>query len=213
MITGYNQDVNCAGKVYHVQTEDRGEKNPVIETLIYQGGEILASLKTPYQDMLKKGCKESDISALLERQHRKVVVEIKLGKYAKEGQKAFGEGIISSKSLDEVILEYLTSESNGEQMTLMLLDETSMTAGESATLRLQAVTDITQVPVVGAEVLVTLVATDGGTSELFRGKTDRSGICAASFRLPQLDGNAAVVVDVEKEGEHEQLKSLVRRKE
>jgi len=43
MITGFNQDVTFKNKVYHVQTEDRGKSNPVIESLIYVGGEILAS--------------------------------------------------------------------------------------------------------------------------------------------------------------------------
>ena len=43
MITGFNSDVKYRGLVYHVQTEDKGAENPLIETLIYKGGEILAS--------------------------------------------------------------------------------------------------------------------------------------------------------------------------
>ena len=43
MITGFNTDVKYRGVVYHVQTEDKGEGNPMIETLIYKGGEILGS--------------------------------------------------------------------------------------------------------------------------------------------------------------------------
>ena len=42
VITGFNSDVKYRGLVYHVQTEDKGQVNPLIETLIYRGGEILA---------------------------------------------------------------------------------------------------------------------------------------------------------------------------
>ena len=41
MVTGYNTDVEHDGRVYHVQTEDKGTDNPMIETLVYRGGEIL----------------------------------------------------------------------------------------------------------------------------------------------------------------------------
>ena len=43
LITGFNTDVKYKGVVYHVQTEDKGVSNPLIETLIYKGGEILGS--------------------------------------------------------------------------------------------------------------------------------------------------------------------------
>ena len=43
MITGFNTDVKYKGVIYHVQTEDKGTTNPLIETLIYRGGEILGS--------------------------------------------------------------------------------------------------------------------------------------------------------------------------
>ena len=48
VITGFNTDVKYRGVVYHVQTEDKGTANPMIETLIYKGGEILGSRRLPY---------------------------------------------------------------------------------------------------------------------------------------------------------------------
>ena len=38
MITGFNTDVKYKGTVFHVQTEDKGVANPIIESLIYKGG-------------------------------------------------------------------------------------------------------------------------------------------------------------------------------
>ena len=52
MITGFNTDVKYRGVVYHVQTEDKGTANPLIETLIYKGGEILGSRRLPYADLV-----------------------------------------------------------------------------------------------------------------------------------------------------------------
>ena len=46
MITGFNTDIKHNDKVYHIQTEDKGLQNPYIESLVYVGGEILASKKT-----------------------------------------------------------------------------------------------------------------------------------------------------------------------
>ena len=38
MISGHNTDLLHNGVVYHVQTEDKGRSNPVIESFIYIGG-------------------------------------------------------------------------------------------------------------------------------------------------------------------------------
>ena len=40
MITGFNTDVPYRGEVYHVQTEDKGTDNPMVESLIYSGARL-----------------------------------------------------------------------------------------------------------------------------------------------------------------------------
>jgi hypothetical protein len=212
MITGYNQDVTYKGKVYHVQTEDRGETNPVIETLIYVGGEILSSLKTPYKELLDKGGQESDISALLEKQHRKVVVDIKLGKHAQDPPKPFGEGLVSGKSLDEVILDYLTNEAEGEKMRVSILEQSQMTAGEMGSFRIRALYDISEVPVDKASAAVKLVTAEGSNKELFKGETNHEGLCNATFAIPPVSGNAAIVLTIVHEKDSFETKVLVSRK-
>ena len=66
MITGFNTDVKYRGVVYHVQTEDKGTANPLIETLIYKGGEILGSRRLPYADLAKARDDEATITRLME---------------------------------------------------------------------------------------------------------------------------------------------------
>ena len=81
MITGFNTDIKHNEKVYHVQTEDKGMANPYIESLVYVGGEILASKKTSYAEQLKTGVDEKWIGGLMEQQHRTMIAAIKRGRF------------------------------------------------------------------------------------------------------------------------------------
>jgi hypothetical protein len=84
MITGFNTDVKHADTVYHVQTEDKGRSNPVIESLVYVRGAILDSFRTGYRDFLDSGgFSEAFLQKILEFQHRHIVTSIKRGKYKK----------------------------------------------------------------------------------------------------------------------------------
>ena len=80
MISGFNTDVKHEGCVYHVQTEERGGANPVLESLVYIGGTIVAKKATPYSDRLKQGATEDMIASLLKRQHRVIIAAIKAGR-------------------------------------------------------------------------------------------------------------------------------------
>lgn len=78
MITGFNTDVTHRDQVYHVQTEDRGTKeNPVVESLVYVGGTIIAKKLTPYGEKLQAGASEAVIASLLKRQHQVIIAAIK----------------------------------------------------------------------------------------------------------------------------------------
>ena len=105
MVTGFNTDVKYQGVVYHVQTEDKGPVNPMIETLIYKGGEILGSRRLPYADLLTGEDDEAQIAKMMEDQHKGVMLEVKRGKYAPGGEKT----VVEDLSLDEIVLAYLAA--------------------------------------------------------------------------------------------------------
>ena len=109
MITGFNTDVKYNGVVYHVQTEDKGAGNPLIETLIYKGGEILGSRRLPYSDLIKGPGDEATITRLMEDQHKGMIMEVKRGRFepAAPGDKTLMEDL----SLDELVLTYLAGRS------------------------------------------------------------------------------------------------------
>jgi hypothetical protein len=81
VITGFNTDVKHADRVYHVQTEDRGVANPVVESLVYVGGEILLSKKSPYQDLITGDrVDEKALREMMDLQHRRVIEAIRRGR-------------------------------------------------------------------------------------------------------------------------------------
>ena len=80
LITGFNTDVEHDGVVYHVQTEDKGLKSPLILSLVYVGGTILASKRTPYDDLIADGFDENKLAERLQRQHKLICAAIHTGR-------------------------------------------------------------------------------------------------------------------------------------
>ncbi len=81
MITGYNTDVKHRDRVFHIQTEDRGELHPYIESFVYFGGEILGGKRTRYADALRDGGDERALREIMELQHRTVIAAVREGTF------------------------------------------------------------------------------------------------------------------------------------
>lgn len=80
MITGFNTDVEHDGIIYHVQTEDKGLDNPLMLSLVYTGGAILASKRVRYDDLIAAGFDEKVLAERLLRQHKLICAAIRAGR-------------------------------------------------------------------------------------------------------------------------------------
>jgi hypothetical protein len=80
VITGFNTDIEHDGVVYHVQTEDKGLDTPMILSLVYSGGAILASKRSPYEDLIAAGFSDEVLAERLKRQHRLICAAIHSGR-------------------------------------------------------------------------------------------------------------------------------------
>lgn len=80
MISGFNTDIDYDGVTYHVQTEDKGRDTPMILSLVYTGGEILASKRASYEDLIASGFDESTLADRLHRQHKLICAAIAAGR-------------------------------------------------------------------------------------------------------------------------------------
>ncbi len=211
MITGHNTDVKYGDLVLHVQTEDKGHGNPQIESLIYFGGQVVVAKRASYAELLHNGKGEDEIMALMDHQHRTMIKAIQAGKFDEKirvfapitARPAPEEEVTTSfdlaeeggRTLDQVILEYLTSEAEQEQLLLVLEEEVELKAGSSASLALSARSSKDGEAIAGAKINVKMISTFGGPRTLGLGETDGEGFLRLAIEIPAVDrGTAALII-------------------
>lgn len=211
MITGYNTDVQYDGRTFHVQTEDKGAGNPVIESLVYTGGEIVTTRRNSYAELLRDGrLPEAEIQKRMESQHQMLIREIVSGKFDPEGPKPFGYNIITNRSLDDVILDFLSREVGLEQIRLDIVGQPALVEGATVALRFRVIAESSDRPVAGAKIVAKLITTRDKPRELFTGATGADGTVEATLTIPVTEGaNAAVLVQADASGNNAELKQLV----
>ncbi|HET9481073.1 MAG TPA: hypothetical protein VFP98_04885 [Candidatus Polarisedimenticolia bacterium] len=196
VITGYNTDIKHNDRVFHVQTEDKGLANPVIESLVYTGGKIIASRQYSYASLLRDGYNEKTVQEILDSQHRKVMRDIRGGKYDPEGPPPFGAGIITQRSFDDVVLEFFGDSGAEESFELIVREGQKPRAGDVMVLNLLVQTEGTSRPVAGADVALRLISPEGDrTVTLFEGKTEESGAATAGVDIPRDFGGGTLVIE------------------
>ncbi|MBS2028986.1 MAG: hypothetical protein JST54_13880 [Deltaproteobacteria bacterium] len=80
-VTGFNHNIKHKGKAYHVQTEDSGVSTPHIITHLFVGGNILATKKTSYADILGASDLPELVRQLMEEQHKEMLRNLVSGTY------------------------------------------------------------------------------------------------------------------------------------
>lgn len=80
MITGFNTDIEYEGVTYHVQTEDKGLDTPMILSLVYNRGTILASKRASYDDLLADKFDEKVLAQRLQKQHKLICAAVRAGR-------------------------------------------------------------------------------------------------------------------------------------
>jgi len=81
-LLGYNTNARHKGKVYHIQTEDSGTSRPhVITHLFADGGRIIASRKTSYQEHLNAHDYRKIVKNLMQEQHKAMFRALRDGEY------------------------------------------------------------------------------------------------------------------------------------
>jgi len=211
MITGFNTDVDSQGRVFHVQTEDKGLDNPVIESLVYCGGEIIESRANTYADLTESGeCSEDEILMRMEAQHQGLIREIRNGVFDTEEPKPFGHNLVSNRSLDEVVLEFLQEEEDLGPLALELVEEVVLRQGSQPELAMVVVEESTRRPIAGAQVKLTLISTRDKPLELYAGVSNPDGRIEASFEIPEiLEADLAILCRASAAGRRTVLRQLV----
>jgi len=87
MLVGYNTNISYKDSIYHIQTEDRGQDNPIIVTLLYSKGKILASRKTNYAHIVGEPDYKEKMRRLMKEQHDNMIKELLAGKCSEDNQR------------------------------------------------------------------------------------------------------------------------------
>ena len=83
MLSGFNTNFRYRGVLFHVQTEDSGHGNPHIITHLFHGGNILASRKSEYADLLggAEAELEDAVRKRMEAQHKTMLKSLSRGEH------------------------------------------------------------------------------------------------------------------------------------
>ena len=210
MITGFNTDVDYLGRVFHVQTEDKGIDNPTVESLVYCRGEIVECRRNSYADLLARGASsENEIHTRMEAQHQALIRDIRNGRFDPDSNKPFGHNIISNRSLDEVVVDFLQQHEEIGPLRMELSDAPVLRAGSAVSVKLHVIEERTRRPVSGADVKLTLISTQDKPQELFAGVTDERGEIEAPIRLPESTAELAVLLLASASGRRAVLRERV----
>ena len=126
MLFGHNTNVNVGDTTYHVQTEDRGATNALIDTTVYFHGRVLHRRTNNYFDLLPLNSNsEQALKRRLDQQHGAVIEELRAGRLLlplpQETKSPAGANVSNAASVPKVL-------------TLVLINSKTWLAGKRATL-------------------------------------------------------------------------------
>jgi hypothetical protein len=234
MITGFNTDVEYDGTVYHVQTEDKGVSTPIILSLVYREGAILASKRTPYDDLVASGFDQAILARRLQRQHKLICAAVHAGRIEElkrmnespaRARKAKGkseerneveEPTTSSQPSEAVADEpprfsIAATPEDDEKFKVALLQEPHLVSGASVTLRVLVTraTNDDRKPVAKAAVTLKILGTSFRPVSVIT-TSDDDGVALILAHLPRFaTGRAAILVQAEADGETAELRRII----
>jgi hypothetical protein len=236
VLTGFNTEIEFDGVSYHVQTEDRGQNNPLIESLVYVRGEILANRRTEYRDLIDAGADLASIQVLMERQHRAIVEAIRSGRIdllteppvGAEGDTTVsrkGPGLATrplssaieaaknaQKSLDEVISDWLAEQDRDERIRLRVVGGDDLHFGKPFKLQVSVQVSPTEEAVGEARLMARFLSTEMKPQKLADGVSDAAGAVELSGTIPTVTkGQGLLVISVQHARGNDEVKFLVRK--
>lgn len=169
MVFGFNTDLRVGDIVFHVQTEDRGLNNPVIDTTVYCKGRIVHRRVTEYRDLIPSlEFAPQRLRERLEDQHRKIIGDLRDGTL-KFDLPAPGTQPASAAGIQVQLTNPASWLSAGTAR--LLLEVKSKRGGEAV-----------------ADAHIDVTVSGGIEPKNFSGKTDHAGRAELSFPVPRTGG-------------------------
>jgi hypothetical protein len=191
MIFGHNTDVKVGEAVYHLQTEDRGAANALIDTTVYCRGRVLHRQTNNYFDLLPLDAEREELlKKRIIEQHRTVAEEVRSGILhlvpppLPVQEKSTAKAKTDSAARPKVV--------PAPELALELINAKTWLAGKRANLHVAVRKKQNGEAIVRA--LVT--ARVDGAAELaeFSTETGANGEARLEFEMPQLAGSESALV-------------------
>lgn len=191
MLFGHNSNVKLGETVYHVQTEDRGTANALIDTTVYCRGRVLHRRTNNYFDLLPLDPpRQESLKKRIAEQHRAVSEEIRSGalhlappplpaEQSAALQKSAGAAEPSSAAL-------------APPLALELINAKNWLAGKRAKLQIAVRTKQNGEGI--ARALVTARIDGAASITEFSAETGADGQAVLEFDMPQLGGGQPALV-------------------
>jgi hypothetical protein len=194
MSSGFNTDVKIGDRVFHVQTEDRGPGNAVIDTTVYREGHILHRRTSSYkQEAVMASFSPEDLSRRVEEQHRAVMEAIRSGALDAEFASA-GAALQASRS-------------GGIQV--QLLNPSAWLTSGKVSLDLEVSRRADKLPQAGAQVNAEIEGALDGSS--YSGTSDEQGRVRIEFPIPPLGkGDLALVISAQADSGKDEIRFAMR---
>jgi hypothetical protein len=183
MLFGHNSNVKAGDTTFHVQTEDRGTTNALIDTTVYFRGRVLHRRTNNYFDLLPLNAdSERALKQRLDEQHRAVVEELRTGAL---------HLALPHDEKDSVQAAAPDSASAHKVLSLELINAKTWLSGKRALLQV-AVRNQTKQAVEGAKV----TARVDGAAEIseYSSETGPFGHAQFEFDMPRLAGADPVLL-------------------
>jgi hypothetical protein len=112
MFPGFNTNVPYKDRLFHIQTEDSGTQNPVITSLLYNQGAIIASKKASYSHLVGSEDCRAKVLQMMRAQHQGMVRDLLAGRYTGEAPPE-PPAEPEERDIDEIFLDYVIRAGRG----------------------------------------------------------------------------------------------------
>jgi hypothetical protein len=195
MVFGHNSNIKLGANTLHVQTEDRGGTNCMIDTTVYYLGRVLHRRTNNYHDLLPlTDDNQQALKLRVDEQHRAVLDAIRSG----ELQLAIPQPTSASANAAPEHSDQARAKAEKPpaaivppaKLVLELLNARSWLAGKQATLHL-AVKEEGGANISGASVSAEI---EGSGQSPFSSQTGDDGQATICFEMPKLTGAEPALV-------------------
>jgi hypothetical protein len=198
MLFGHNTNITIADSVYHVQTEDRGTQNALIDTTVYCRGRVIHRRTNNYFDLLPLTAEtQAALKSRLDAQHDAVLQEMRAG-------------TLSLTPPPTPAPEAAPPKAAGKSLIVVLANPKEWLTGKRASLRL-LVSNSEGISSAGTKIILRV---EGAAVPFERSVTaGADGFAQFDFDMPKLSGgDPAIAIEAAKGDSRGSLRFQLRAK-